>query len=155
MTRLTVTETIAASPKRVFALATDLAGAADRIGGMDSLEVLTDGSFGVGTRWRETRRMFGKASSEEMTVTAFEPGRSYTTEAKSCGCRYVSGFACEPTDDGATHTSVTFEAVPVTMTARVMTTLMAPLAGKMKRQLQTMLAADLADLRRAAEANSD
>lgn len=154
MTRLTVTETIAAPPEQVFALATDLAGAADRIGGIESLEVLSDGPFGVGTRWRETRQMFGKASSEEMIVTAFESDRAYTTEATSCGCRYVSGFACGPTADGATLASRTFEATPITMAARVMTTLMAPLVGRMNRQLQAMLAADLADLRRAAEAKT-
>lgn len=151
MTRLVVTETIAAPPDWVFALATDLAGAADRIDGIESLEVLTGGAFGVGTRWRETRQMFGKPSTEEMEVTAFEPDRYYTTEAASHGCRYVSRFMCEPIGD-STRASLFFEGHPATLGARVMVILMAPLNWLMRRQVRRLLAEDLAGLRRAAEA---
>ncbi len=68
-------------------MATDLAGAPRVVRGIDAVEVLTPGEFGVGTRWRETRTMLGRSATEEMTVTAMEPQRSYTTEAvgRACG----------------------------------------------------------------------
>lgn len=152
MKQLVVTETIAAPPDRVFALAIDLAGAADRVGAIESVEVLTEGPFGVGTRWRETRQMFGRPATEEMQVAAFEPGRSYTTEALSHGCRYVSGFRCEPHGD-MTQASFFFEGHATTFAARVMMLLMTPLNGMIQKQIRTAFAADLADLRRAAEAD--
>ena len=58
---------------RVFSIATDLQNAPERIGGITKLEVLTDGPFGLGTRWRETRVMFGREATEVMWVTAFDP----------------------------------------------------------------------------------
>lgn len=151
MTRLVVTETIAAPPDQVFALATDLAGAADRIEGIESIELLTDAPFGMGTRWRETRRMFGKASTEEMWITAHEPGHSYTAEAESCGTHYFSTISCEPAGEG-TRLAYEFRGEPTSIGGKVMGVLFAPLGWLMKRQLQALLAKDLADLRRAAEA---
>lgn len=47
--------------------------------GIQRIEVLTPGPFAVGTRWRETRKMFGKEASETFTVTAIEPGKSLST----------------------------------------------------------------------------
>ena len=43
------------------------------------IEILTPGPFGVGTRWREVRKMFGREAAETFTVTAIEPGRSLST----------------------------------------------------------------------------
>ena len=43
--------------------------------GVVSVEVLTEGGFGVGTQWRETRRMFGRDASEVFEVTAWDPPR--------------------------------------------------------------------------------
>ncbi len=144
---LTITESVAAPPERVFGLATDLAGCAERVAGIDSVEVLTDGPFAIGTRWRETRTMMGKRATEEMWITALEPGRSYTAEAESCGCHYTSVLTCEPDGEG-TRLSLTFEGQPLTLTSK----LLSPLGWLMKGQVRSMLAADLADLRRAAEA---
>ena len=142
---LVVSETIAAPPERVFALATDLHGAADRLSGIESIEVLTDGGFGVGTRWRETRKMMGKSATEEMWITACDPPRSYTAEAESCGCHYTSTLTFEPSGD-ETVVTFTFEGRPMTLLAR----LMAPLGTLMAGGLKKMIAEDLADLGRAA-----
>src|SRR5690606_37405975 len=40
------------------------------------IERLTEGPFGVGTAFRETRRMFGRDSTEHFEVVGYEPGRS-------------------------------------------------------------------------------
>lgn len=153
MPGLSVTEEIAAPTELVFALATDLAGAGSRIRGIESIEVLTDGDFGVGTRWRETRKMMGKSATEEMTVTEFEPGRSYMTVAESNGCRYHSGLRCELVSAG-TRVTYTFRGEAIGAFSRVMMVLMAPLNWMMTRQARKLIEADLADLRRAAEAAS-
>ena len=47
----------------------------DWMPGLVDVRPTIHGSFGVGTEWVETRRMFGKEASETFEVTAFEPGR--------------------------------------------------------------------------------
>ncbi|MEN0112152.1 MAG: SRPBCC family protein [Planctomycetota bacterium] len=141
---------IAASPDRVFAVATDLAGAADRVRGIDELEVLTEGPFGLGTRWRETRTMMGAQATETMTVTALEPGRSYTTVAESHGCRYTSDLSVAPEGDGARATFA-IRGEPTSLRSRVVLALMTPLNGLLARQVRKAFEEDLADLRAAAE----
>ncbi|TWU00593.1 Polyketide cyclase / dehydrase and lipid transport [Botrimarina colliarenosi] len=147
MACLTVTESIDAPPERVFALATDFAGAPERVRGVKRLELLTDGPIGVGTRWRETRQIFGKESTEELEITRFDPPRSYTAECETCGCRFESTITCEPEGAG---TLVTFQnqTQALTLSAKLMAPLGVLMAGGMKK----LFAADLADLRRAAEA---
>jgi len=71
----TVTESLPGEPERVFQALTDLDGAADWMPGFVRIEKLTEGSFGVGTEWRETRKMFGREATEQFEVTAYEPPR--------------------------------------------------------------------------------
>ncbi|MEL7485039.1 MAG: SRPBCC family protein, partial [Planctomycetota bacterium] len=73
MKAIHVSETVNASIEDVFAVASDIANAAERIGGIDSVEMLTEGPVGMGTKWRETRTMFGKQADETMWITAWEP----------------------------------------------------------------------------------
>jgi len=78
------------SPLEVtFELISDFEHAAEHIHAIRQLEVLTPGPVGVGTRFRETHKMFGKESSEEMEVTTFNAPHGYTVECDSCGshCR--------------------------------------------------------------------
>lgn len=132
---------------RVFEVMTDLAGAAERISGIKSLEVLTDGPFGVGTRFRETRVMFGKEATEVMEVTAVTPGEGYVVEAESCGSHYTSTIRVTA-EGGGTRLSMEFHARPLSFVAKVMGAVMGPL---MKRVCVKAIAQDLADIKAAVE----
>lgn len=93
-TRTVVVErVIRASPERVWEALTDLQGTERVLSGVERIEVLTEGGFAVGTRWRETRRMLGKEATEEMYVTASEPPERFVVEADSQGAHYVTEFA--------------------------------------------------------------
>ena len=97
-----ISQDVAAPAAVVWALITDIENSPDVISGIDSVQRLDDNEeFGVGTRWRETRTMFGKSASEEMTVTAVEAGRSYTTEAQHGKAHYTSSLRVEPKGEGA------------------------------------------------------
>ena len=63
---------IDAPPDRVFAAMIDTDGYRHWMNGFVGVEKLTEGPFGVGTEWRETRRMFGREASEVFEVTACE-----------------------------------------------------------------------------------
>lgn len=95
-----VTRAVAAPPERVWAVLTDLDGARDFLPGLVSIERLSGPEYGVGTRWRETRKMFGKEASEEMEVVEVEPNRSTQMHAFNSGMFYKSGFRLTPTAGG-------------------------------------------------------
>lgn len=100
---------VAASPEEVWRVLTDLDNAAETLSGVSRVERLTEGPYTVGTRWRETRKMFGKEATEEMRVTAVEAPARTTVEAESAGVHYVTVFTLTPTGDG-TRLAMTFTA---------------------------------------------
>lgn len=146
MMEFTVAREIARPPAEVFAAAADFAGAPARITGIRSVEMLTDGPVGVGTRFRETRIMFGREAKETMEVTVFEPGHRYVLEAESHGCRYVSEIKVEPAGAGSRWT-MSFRGEPRTLTAKIVGFLMRPLA----RVMVNACAKDADDLKRSLE----
>ncbi len=148
MGSMTMGVDVAAPAERVFPILCDLDGAPERIDGILSVEVLTDGEFGVGTRWRETRKMFGKEATEEMEVVAVDPGRGYTVTAESCGNHYETTMACVPQGDDACRVEFTFGWTPVSLGAK----LMSPMMFLMKGVLRKCVEDDLACIKRAAEA---
>jgi hypothetical protein len=142
-----VSEQVGASPEAVFALASDFAGAPGRISGIKKTEMLTQGPVGVGTKFRETRVMFGKEATETMEVVEFQPGRSYTLRAVNCGCEYRTVVSVRSASPGS---EITFEfsATALTFVATIMSTLM---GWMMKGACVKAVRKDLADLKAAAE----
>ncbi|MER7955622.1 MULTISPECIES: SRPBCC family protein [unclassified Streptomyces] len=112
MKSIVVERRIQAPPGPVWEAMTDLRGMERMLSGVDKVEVLTEGTFGVGTRWRETRTMFGKQATEEMTVTEAEAPDRYVTVADSHGMHYVSEIALRPEGDGGTMVRMTFSGSP-------------------------------------------
>lgn len=144
-----VSERINAAPQAVFAIATDFSGAPQRISGIKRVEMLTPGPVGLGTRFRETRIMFGKEASETMEVVEFEPGRSYTLSAFNCGCEYRTRVSVHAAEGAATsELSFEFAGTPRTTVARIMTLLM---GWMMKGACIKAIRQDLADVKKAAE----
>ncbi len=141
---------IDAPTARVYDIITDLHGAQERIEGIKSLEVLTDGEFGVGTRFRETRVMFGKEATEEMEITEVNLGKSYATGAESCGCRYRTVVSVEQDGEGS-RLSMAMEATPMTLVGKIMSVVMSRM---MKGTIRKCFEADLADIKRAAESGT-
>ncbi|MEU3606931.1 SRPBCC family protein [Streptomyces sp. NPDC035033] len=150
MTTTTVVERrVAASPGRVWESITDLPELPRVLSGVQRVEVLTEGVFGVGTRWRETRRMFGKEATEEMTVTECEPPDRYVTVAGSHGMRYVSELSLRADGPGASVLRMTFSARPADGRApKLLARLLARLGTK---AVAKALAKDLDDIARAVE----
>ena len=146
MAKFTTRRRINAPRSRVFAVFTDFASAGDRIRGIKSLEVLTDGPVGSGTRFRETREMFGKEATEEMEITVFEPDARYRVEAESHGCKYLTTFEFEERD-GATDMTMVFEGVAESLMAKLMT----PLAWLLSGATRKIIEADIDDLQRHCE----
>jgi uncharacterized protein YndB with AHSA1/START domain len=68
-----LTEVLPAPPERVFQALTDLDSAAEWMPGFVGIDRVGDVRQGVGTRWRETRIIYGKEVTEEIEVTHYHP----------------------------------------------------------------------------------
>ena len=142
--------TVNASPERVFELFTDLAHAPERVRGIKRLELSTPAPVRKGTRFRETRVMFGREATMEMEIVAFEPGKSYTVGCESCGARYLTRFDFKGEGAG-TRVAVRFEVTALSVFAK----LMSPFAGMMIKACAKACEQDLADLKQVAEGGAD
>lgn len=147
MAAITVSTHVSAPVERVFGVYTDLAKAVERIPAIIDLEVLSEGPFGEGTRWRETRVMFKKKATEEMWVTGFDPPRSYNVDSESHGMHYSTVFSFTP-DDGGTKVSWTFSGTALTLGTKIMSPIFNLL---MKGAMSKCMRADLEALRDVCE----
>lgn len=155
--RMFLSTHINATQQAVFQTASDFPNAQSFIAAIDHVEMLeaaTDGSpIGVGTRFRETRTMFGRQATETMEVTEFDPPRAYTLSANSHGMQYscrVTVLEEQPgIGGGGCRLSYDFNATPTTLLARVT----CPIMGIfMKGAMRKAMDKDLVDIKGYIEA---
>ena len=150
--QIDVNREIGAPAARVWEIITDLPNSPAVMSAITRVDILEGADqFGVGTRWRETRTMFGREASEVMSVSALDPGRSYTVLAESHGTRYESTFEVIPAGEHACVLRMTFAGEPTSPVSRVMSATVGRLfAGATRKAVEQ----DLADIAAAAEAGS-
>ena len=147
MPKFNVTTRIERPRNEVFRLFTNFDDMPRLIDKITSIEVLTEGPPGKGTRFRETREMFGKEATEEMEITDFHADESYTCEADSHGMHYRCIYQFEPVGH-STDVYCEFEAKPVTLVAKIVS----PLTGwLMMGTTKKEFSRDMDDLKNAAE----
>ena len=144
--RIAIQAEIDAPPDVAFALVADIPAWPRVISGVQSVEMVTPGAVAVGTRFRETREMFGRQATEEMTVAEIEAPLRLVLTAFNHGTAYRAEHLFEA-HGGGTKLELAFEGRPVTLLARLLAPLGVLFLGTVKRHLE----ADLADLAREAE----
>lgn len=140
-----------APQQQVWDVVSDWRNAEQRIEAITNIEIVGDGPIGVGTVVRETRVMFKKQHTEEMTITEWNPPSHYTTECGSCGCKYTTTMRCVPAGDG-TDVVIRMNVQPLTFGAKVMNGVMGwMMKGACKKAFQK----DMEDLKRVVEGGPD
>jgi phenylpropionate dioxygenase-like ring-hydroxylating dioxygenase large terminal subunit len=97
----------------------------------------------TGTRWRETRVMFGREATETLEITEWRPPREYVVSADSHGCRYRSVIRVRPQGPG-TVIEFEFGGEPYTFMSRATAFVM---GGLMRGSIEKMLRTDLAAMK--------
>lgn len=138
---------INAPVEKVFATFRDLDKATESMSSITKIEVLEGPAIlEMGTKWRETRKMFGQEATEEMYVTGFEMNHMYKVEAESSGAHYITVFSFTPQDSG-TLVEMSFEGMAKSFMAKLFTPLGYLFANASKKALHQ----DLEDLKKVAE----
>ncbi len=125
---------VQAPVEAVFEEFTDFEHAAGRIKAIESIEMLTSGPVGVGTKFRETRTMFGQKAVEVMEVTEYSGPNGFTLSANSHGTQYHCTHRFVPAGDG-TKVTMNFAARPQTFFARLMSPLAWLFMGTMRKAM--------------------
>lgn len=144
-----LTQHIRATPEKVWAVISDIPGSAATLSSLESVQMLSDGPYGEGTRWKETRTMMGRSETVEMWVAEADPPRSTVVKAHQGGADYVTHFNLAGRD-GGTELTVTFGAdlVKPTLLSKVGMALFGKIGMSMTRKA---LAKDLAEIAAKAE----
>lgn len=152
MKPLVVSRQVTALPAEVWQVLADVDSWQDVLTKVVRVEVLSPrGPLAVGTRWRETRRIGRREGTEEMHVTAVDPGTSYTVEAGSGTTHYLTRFHVAPAGSG-TQLTMTFGAE--VGGGRVSRALAAAMSGVAAGMVRAQLRVDLDDIAAAAEARA-
>lgn len=150
MSTATVTQKIDAPVEQVFDVLSDIPNAAATVTAIEKIEMLSEGPVKVGTRWKETRVLFGKASTEEMWFTEFNRPNHYAVEAESCGSHFRTDFRFESQGEG-TLVTLQMTTKPISLFAK----LMSPLGFLMKGMMIKCFEKDLHDCKAACEENGN
>lgn len=150
--QITLSRVVHADPERVWAVLTDLDHAPETLRGVTRIERVAGPAYDVGTTWRESRRLFGREETQEMTVSEVIPRQRTTVTAATGGVDYTTVFTLAPREDG-TEITMTFGAdhPDPTLLQRVTSTVLGPVGIKVTSRLLTQ---DLEDIARRAEHDS-
>lgn len=150
-TELSLSRDITADPARVWGVLTDLEHAADNLSSVSRVEVLTDGPYRIGTRWRETRSMLGREETQEMTVTESEALGFTRIESTDGDTHYVTTFTLKALHPG-TRLTMTFSGGGATEETGTLKKLAAKIVSPVgDRVAKKAVETDLEDIAKAAE----
>lgn len=136
MSQLNFSMHVDAPIDQVFEQFSNFPDAAEMIEAIKRIEMITDGPTRVGSKFKETRVMFGREATETMEVTEFTRNKSYTLSADSCGSRFDSTFRFEPDDDG-TRVEMEIATQANSFFAKIMWPLGLLMMPSMKKMIQT------------------
>ena len=135
MARWTVSRTINAPIETVFSAISDVDHFAEVRPQVVKIDYLSEIHSGVGTRFRETRRMKGKDTTNDLEITEYEPGRRIRFVTASHGTTWDSIYIVKPQAPG-TVLALTMEATSETWLPKIMVLLISGV-------LQTALEGDM------------
>ncbi|MHA7221383.1 SRPBCC family protein [Arthrobacter sp. RHLT1-20] len=152
--KTSLTQHVNAPADKVWAVISDIPGSAATLSSIDSIQLLSEGPYAEGTRWKETRTMMGRAETVELWVSQCEPpspGRAGSTTVKALqgGADYTTRFALAERD-GGTDLTVTFgaEVLKPTRKSKLMMAVLGPIGMRITRKV---LAKDLREISAKAE----
>lgn len=145
-----ITEEVSITGSRdaVWKTITDIENCTNVISSIIKITVLDKPASGLtGLKWQETREMFGKEATETMWVTEAALNEYYMTRAESHGSVYLTRLSLR-NDQNQVFLTMSFSGQAQTLTAKILSFLMAPL---IKTSIKKALRKDLNDIKTYVE----
>jgi hypothetical protein len=152
MSTVAVTQLIGAPVAETWRVFTDLPGRLRWLSTVSRVEMVTDGPFGAGTTWRETRRLGDDALvTEEFRVLECVLPERFVVASPGIGADYRMTYTFVPVIEGkhrgATMVTVVQDGSPTAASGRLLALVFGGLAA---RTVEGALRRDLDDLAHAA-----
>jgi carbon monoxide dehydrogenase subunit G len=120
-----MSRTINAPVDAVFETVSDISNYTKAVPELVRVEFVTEQRVGVGTRFRETRRMGKREATTELEVTEYERNERVRMVSDAGGTIWDSVFTVTPEEDGSgTRLDVVMEARPYRLMSRLFVPLM-------------------------------
>ncbi|GAA3931526.1 SRPBCC family protein [Actinoplanes auranticolor] len=152
MSTVAVTRLVEAPVAAVWRVFTDLPSRCERLSTVIAVELLTQGPFGDGTEWRETRTMAdGAEITEEFRVDECVSPERFVVTSPGIGAEYKMTYTFVPVLEGrhrgGTMVTVVQDGTPTAPAGRFLALVFGGLAA---RTVEGALRRDLEDLAAAA-----
>lgn len=149
---ISVSVVIERSKADVWSAITDIENAHVMVSEILSLEVLEKPDEGiVGLKWKETRKMFGKAASETMWITDAYEDDYYCTRAESHGSVYLTKMSITKIETNKSELTMSFAAEAQSRMVKIVSAVMGVFVSK---SMKKMLLKDLEDIKKYIEAQT-
>ena len=129
MTQTRTSREIEASPEVVFETVAHIENFWQAVPAITNVEFPTETKSGVGTRFRETRLMKGRAATTELEVTEYETDTRIRLVSDEGGTVWDTVFTVAPKGSG-TELTMVMDARPHKLLAKVTTPLMGRMIAK-------------------------
>jgi hypothetical protein len=146
--RFEIKRLVAPKPEAVFAVVSDILRWPLTIRSVQSIELLTPGPLEKGTRFRETRTLFGRTTTQDMEIADFEPPRRLRIIPYDPDLRYELDHIIDALGGGSRLLMV-FRSRPQTIAGKGLLPLMSPF---LEIRLRDELEQDMDDLTAAVGA---
>jgi Polyketide cyclase / dehydrase and lipid transport len=152
MSTVTVTRLVEAPVDDVWRVFTELGCRCEWLSTVTRVEMLTEGPFGAGTAWRETRTVAkGAEVTEEFRVRECVAPERFVVDSPGIGAEYRMTYTFVPVTEGrhrgGTMVTVVQDGTPTAPAGRFLTLVFGGLAA---RTVEGALRRDLDDLAAAA-----
>ena len=140
---------IDASVDKTYSLFCDFENSPKYIKDIDHVELLTEGPLRVGSVYRETRKSFGKTSSEEMEIVDLQENKFCKLVTENQGARFET-YITFSEDANKTKVEIEVKCKPISLRARLST----PMALFSKANIKRYMSNDLQELKKVLEEDS-
>ncbi|TQD36991.1 SRPBCC family protein [Haloflavibacter putidus] len=139
---------IKASKQEVWNVITNIENSEKTISGIDKVEILNNPKDSmIGLKWKETRTLFGKPSTETMWITEAVENKYYKTRAESNGAIYQTILKLSEKEN-TTSLTMEFNSEAISLKAKIMAFIFGRIIGKSMKKL---IKKDLIDIKTASE----
>ena len=127
----------------------DLDRYSSRVKSYKAIEWLTSEKSGVGAKWKQTRRVYGKSHTQTIEAVEWREPTAFAMTATEAGATYLTRYSLGESKDGeTTEVSASFEVQPNNLFSKLFVKLIGKkLLGSTRETLQN----DLSDLANGEE----
>ncbi len=100
--KISIKQEFKGSIEKTWSTLIDLDRYPSRVKSYEAIEWLTSEKSGVGAKWKQTRRVFGKSHTQTIQAVEWREPTSFAMTATEAGATYLTRYSLGESKDGET-----------------------------------------------------